>query len=60
VLCSGLNTEQRIYTVLLFLSDVPASDGGGHTYFPSLGIKVLPTAGDAVLWSNVPFAGKLN
>ena len=49
----ALDTEQRPYTLLLFLNSVPLTDGGGHTSFPKLKLKVLPQVGDAILWSNV-------
>ena len=66
--------EQRQRTLLLYLSTVPESDGGGATAFhvaPSTAmakesgrgpdgedsavpaLRVLPKAGDAILWSNV-------
>ncbi|CAJ1398321.1 unnamed protein product [Effrenium voratum] len=45
--------EQRSHTMLVFLSDVPEDDGGGHLHFPKLGLKVLPQAGEAVLWQNL-------
>jgi prolyl 4-hydroxylase len=37
----------RILTFYLYLSDV---EEGGETAFPSLGIKVKPKKGKAVLW----------
>lgn len=49
----GVETERRLHTLLIFLSDVPEKDGGGHTAFPLLGLKVLPKKGDAILWTNV-------
>ena len=49
----GVNTEQRPHTFLLFLSSVPADDGGGHTKFNQLDIAVLPRSGDGIVWSNV-------
>mmetsp|Transcript_21156 Transcript_21156/g.29634 ORF Transcript_21156/g.29634 Transcript_21156/m.29634 type:complete len:373 (+) Transcript_21156:56-1174(+) len=48
----GSTSEQRPITFLLFLTDVPASDGGGHTKFDELGISVLPRAGDGIVWRN--------
>jgi len=44
--------EQRMYTLLVFANDVPASDGGGYLHFPRLGLKILPQAGCGVLWRN--------
>jgi len=44
--------EQRTHTLLVFLCDVPESDGGGHLHFPALGLRVLPRFGSAVLWRN--------
>ena len=46
------DTEQRPLTMLLFLSNVPESDGGGYTHFPFLDISVLPRKGDAIVWRN--------
>ena len=40
----------RILTFFLYLSDV---EEGGETAFPSLGIKVKPKKGKAVLWPSV-------
>jgi len=53
----GFQSEDRPYTLLLFLNSVPEADGGGHTAFPTLNIKVLPQRGDAILWANVDFSG---
>lgn len=50
---SSYSGEQRTHTLLVFVTDVPENDGGGHTNFPRLGLKVLPKAGDALLWRNV-------
>jgi len=50
---SSFGGEQRLQTLLVFMSDVPEKDGGGHLHFPSLGLRILPRAGSAVLWSNV-------
>jgi hypothetical protein len=51
--------EQRPYTILVFLNDVPW-EAGGMTSFPKLmtpngvlGLKVSPRKGDAIVWSNV-------
>eukprot|EP00931_Biecheleriopsis_adriatica_P108529 TRINITY_DN82858_c0_g1_i1.p1 TRINITY_DN82858_c0_g1~~TRINITY_DN82858_c0_g1_i1.p1 ORF type:complete len:318 (+),score=83.38 TRINITY_DN82858_c0_g1_i1:110-1063(+) len=38
-------------TLMTFLNDV---DEGGHTLFPTLGIKVKPKKGDALVWPNQP------
>lgn len=46
-------SEQRPVTLLLFLSDVPVDDGGGHTRFNELDVAVLPRAGDGIVWNNV-------
>mmetsp|Transcript_945 Transcript_945/g.2018 ORF Transcript_945/g.2018 Transcript_945/m.2018 type:complete len:348 (+) Transcript_945:188-1231(+) len=55
----GANTEQRPWTLLIFLSDVPSSsgkEGGGYTKFRALGndggVSVVPRLGDGVLWRN--------
>ncbi len=52
----GANTEQRPYTLLLFLSDMP-TDKGGYTKFRALnedgdGVSIVPRMGDGVLWRN--------
>ena len=49
----GFESEKRPYTLLIFLNNVPPSDGGGHTAFPTLATKILPQLGDAILWANV-------
>lgn len=49
----GLTDSQRTKTLLVFLSDVPSEDGGGHTSFPKLDVKVLPRAGDGIIWMNI-------
>ena len=58
----GVETEQRPWTLLVFLSNVPSSnghEGGGYTLFKELGeqddggIAIVPRMGDAVLWANV-------
>jgi len=61
----GVHTEQRPWTFLLFLSDIPSSQednssdgGGGYTKFRALeeesgGIAIVPRMGDGVLWRNV-------
>ena len=37
----------------MFLSSVPVQDGGGHTAFGEVDVKVLPRLGDAIVWMNV-------
>ncbi|CAE6967300.1 unnamed protein product, partial [Symbiodinium sp. CCMP2456] len=49
----SFNGEQRTHTLLVFVSTVPESDGGGHLHFPLLELRVLPKAGTAVLWNNL-------
>lgn len=46
----GKTTEHRLWTMLVFMSDVPE---GGHTAFPKLDLEVVPRRGDALVWSNV-------
>jgi hypothetical protein len=46
----GKSTEHRLWTMLIFLSDVTE---GGHTAFPKLDLEVVPRFGDAIVWSNV-------
>lgn len=41
----------RLYTVLLYLNDMDAAEGGS-TAFPRLNIEVQPKAGRAVSWTN--------
>lgn len=53
----NISTEHRSHTLLLFASSVPLADGGGHTAFPELKLRVLPTVGDAIVWENVDAAG---
>ena len=52
--------EQRSHTLLVFMSDIPEEDGGGHLHFPELGLRILPRAGDAVLWPNLTDEGVPN
>ncbi|KAG7355104.1 2-oxyglutarate/Fe(II) oxygenase [Nitzschia inconspicua] len=46
----GKATEHRLWTMLVFLSDVAE---GGHTAFPKLKLEIVPRMGDALVWSNV-------
>mmetsp|Transcript_31131 Transcript_31131/g.65266 ORF Transcript_31131/g.65266 Transcript_31131/m.65266 type:complete len:342 (+) Transcript_31131:280-1305(+) len=62
----GANTEQRPLTLLVFLSDIPSTDGaGGYTKFRALGdagsggVSVVPRLGDGVLWKNEDGNGEL-
>ena len=41
----------REYTVFIYLNDLP-ENAGGETYFPSIGLRVKPRVGTAVLWRN--------
>ncbi|CAE7507126.1 P4HA1 [Symbiodinium natans] len=50
--------EQRSHTLLVFMTDIPEADGGGHLHFPKLGLRILPRAGDAVLWQNLDASGE--
>ena len=43
---------QRIYTVMVYLNDVPI-EGGGETAFPVLGCSVRPRARRVLFFSNV-------
>ena len=58
----GEDTEQRPWTFLLYLSDIPScydsngvayDNGGGYTYFNNLDISVVPRMGDGILWRNI-------
>ena len=42
----------RLYTILLYLNDLPPEQGGA-TAFPRLNIKVQPKLGRAVSWTNL-------
>lgn len=55
----GASTEQRPMTFLIFLSTMPAADGGGHTKFSELDLAVLPLSGDGILWKNVDENGEI-
>jgi len=45
-------TVDRLYTVLLYLNDLPV-ELGGATAFPRLNIQVQPRLGRAVSWTNM-------
>ena len=57
---SRLPSHQRVATVLVYLTDLPASCGG-CTAFPRFnglaGYETAPVAGSALFWSNVDSAG---
>lgn len=60
----GADTEQRPFTLLVFLSDLPSTKNGGYTKFRALnnhkGVSVVPRLGDGVLWRNEhPTTGEL-
>jgi len=42
----------REFTVFVYLNDV---EQGGETHFPSLGVKVHPKQGRAIIWPNVDY-----
>ncbi|VEU40242.1 unnamed protein product [Pseudo-nitzschia multistriata] len=53
----GADTEQRPWTLLVYLSDAPGGgERGGQTFFRALGgaggVSVVPRRGDGVLWRN--------
>ncbi|CAE8733610.1 unnamed protein product [Polarella glacialis] len=48
---------QRVVTALVYLTDVPEGSGG-ETWFPKLGISVLPRMGTALIWPNVDPSGR--
>mmetsp|Transcript_29409 Transcript_29409/g.65846 ORF Transcript_29409/g.65846 Transcript_29409/m.65846 type:complete len:300 (+) Transcript_29409:1551-2450(+) len=50
--------EQRLFTLLLFASDMPTHAAGGHLHFPHLGLRILPRIGDACFWRNVDEQGE--
>ena len=56
---SSVQGEQRAFTVLFFGATLPPGDGG-ETHFPHLKLKVSPTLGDAIVWSNVDEEGAPN
>lgn len=43
----SFNGEQRMQTLLVFVSSVPESDGGGHLHFPLLELRILPKTKDS-------------
>jgi prolyl 4-hydroxylase len=45
-------TDHRLCTMLIYLNDLN-DDQGGATYFKDLNLAVKPTAGRAVIWTNV-------
>jgi prolyl 4-hydroxylase len=48
---------QRIWSALAYLNDVGQ---GGETEFPRLGVRLLPVAGNVVIWENVDAAGEVD
>lgn len=48
---------QRVGTVVMYLCDVEA---GGSTRFPSLGLEVRPSKGDAVFFADVDAGGRVD
>ena len=47
----------RQFTFFVYLNTLP-EEAGGYTAFPNLNLKVKPSLGDAVFWTNMDFAGK--
>lgn len=45
-------SNQRSYTILVYLNDLDESDGGS-THFPLYKIRIFPYKGRAVLWNNL-------
>ena len=50
----------RPRTVFVYLNDLPEGAEGGDTFFPVLGLSVVPRAGCAVMWWNCDSDGKLD
>jgi len=42
----------RPITVFIYLNDLPDASAGGETFFPVLGVRVVPRHGSAVMWWN--------
>ena len=53
------NGGQRCATLLIYLSSVPADDGGA-TFFPRARLRVQPSMGDALLWHNTDPDGRID
>jgi prolyl 4-hydroxylase len=51
------NLGQRTWTFMIYLND---PEGGGETEFPSIGLKVSPKLGRAVIWNNLVATGEGN
>lgn len=50
----------RPKTVFIYLNDLEEGCEGGETYFPYLGLRILPKAGAALVWPNVTPDGELD
>lgn len=48
----SLRGGQRLWTLLLYLTDLPSGEPGGGTYFPQLGWRVAPQGRAALMWVN--------
>ena len=44
--------EQRNYTAMLYLNDVPQGNGG-YTLFTKLNLRLIPKKGSLILWNNL-------
>jgi len=44
-------SNQRIYSILIYLNDLKVEDGGS-TYFPLYNVRIRPEKGKAVYWLN--------
>jgi prolyl 4-hydroxylase len=48
---------QRTWSAMVFLN---APEAGGHTNFPTAGIKITPCAGNLLIWNNMDMLGQPN
>ena len=55
---SASTSPGRTFTIFVYLNTLQKEDGG-ETFFPRLGLRIRPTTGTALLWTNVRVDGQL-
>lgn len=52
--------SQRTVTIFAYLTQLPDTEPGGSTRFPKLGLRVRPSACDAVMWNSLTPTGEVD